>query len=149
MRKLCLVAAVLLAGAVPVSGQVGEVAFQGRPLAIINGSGGHGKVDEDASVEASVVIMEIDERYYWATREMKPMLRSPSGLFTTYHALDGSGYVRVGPPEFLPELESVPELQMDDELDPDQPFQFGYIEHLVMFLTPITYVGTGTEGPAF
>lgn len=147
MRKLCLVVAVLLTGAFPVSGQ-GDVVFQGRPLAII-ASGGHGNLDEDASVEASVVIMEIDGRYYWATREMKPMLRSPSGLFTTFHAVDGSGYVRIGPREFLPELEGVPELRMDDELDPGQSFEVGYIEHLVMLFSPITYVGTGTERPPF
>ena len=141
MRKLCLVVSVLLAGAVPVSGQVGEVVFQGCPLAFVVG-GGHGKVDKTSSIEACVVIMKIDERYYWATREMKPMLRQ-SGLFTTYHALDGSGYVRVGPPDFLPELEKVPELQVD-EVD---TLRVGYIEHLVLRLTPITYVGTGTEGP--
>lgn len=148
MRKLCLVAALVLATAVPVSGQVRRVVFQGRPLAVVNGSGETARLDEDASVEATVVIMAIDDRYYWATREMKPMLRSAGGLFTTYHAHDGSGYVRIGPPQFLPELESVPELQMYDP-DPDQPLQFGYIEHLVSFLSSFTYVGTGAEGAAF
>ena len=85
-------------------GQGYAVVFEGRPLRAVESSfelSTSRELSEDESFEYSVRIVERGGKYYWASRDMKELLRSESGVYITYHALDGSGYVRVGSPRFL------------------------------------------------
>jgi hypothetical protein len=78
------------------------------------------------------VISEIDGKYYWASRENKPLVRIEAGAFVTYVALDGSGYVR----QLLPSYKrSASMLSSTEET-------FDYVEHLLSGLRSITYYGT-------
>jgi len=93
---------------------------------------------EDAAIapvsqlESQVQIVEVSGRYFWASREMKELALSRSGLYVTFHAVDGTGYVRV----FAPAL--VPEPQSNTARDPSGP---EYMEHLLLTLGSITYYG--------
>ena len=97
--------------------------------------GGVGRVPEtfarSKAVDFACIISEIGGKYYWATRENKEMVRSTSGSFTTYSAVDGSGYVRV----LDPDLKELAALMSDTEA------KFDYVEHLLIGLRTVTYFG--------
>ena len=67
-------------------------------------------------------------------RQRKRLIRSESGGFITFHAVDGSGYVRILKPEVVASMK-----QRFSEADlaavPD------YVEHLLIGLDSITYYG--------
>jgi len=84
------------------------------------------------AVDVACVISEISGKYYWATRENKEMVRRTGGAFTTYIAVDGSGYVRVVDPgaKGAAALMSATEAKFD------------YVEHLLVGLGTVTYFGS-------
>ena len=107
----------------------GEVVFVGEPIAKVVMSGD--KVDRTVLTvleqsEFQSVIIEKAGRYFWKTREMKELERHQSGIYVTYQAVDGSGYVRI------------------DSLtahDSNTSHDISYIEHLKLGLFTITYQG--------
>ena len=96
-------------------------------------------MESDDSTEHGVRIIETGGRYYWASRNMTEMSKTVSGAFTTYAALNGSGYVRTGF-DALEELASA-------ATDEDRP-RVVYTEHLLNGFLSITYVGL-SETPAW
>ena len=90
-------------------------------------------LDKEQTIEYQVRIFERSGTYYWASRNMKELYRSESGSYITFHAVDGSGYVRVGTPLMLDLRERLPEEQRRREI--------GYVEHLVTQFASITYYG--------
>ena len=56
-----------------------------------------------------------------------------SGAYVTYHAVDGSGYVRVAGPVLSGLLEQLPAEQRSGEVE--------YVEHLVIQFGSVTYFG--------
>ena len=78
-------------------------------------------------------IVERDGRYFWTSRKMTEMSRSESGVYITYTALNGSGFVKVYAEEMRRLIELLPE--------EDSRSEVRYIEHVSLGLTTITYVG--------
>ncbi len=117
-----------------------RVAFEGRPLKKVESSfelTTSRSLSADQSFEYSVRIVERQGRYYWASRGMKELTRSEGGAYITFHAVDGSGYVRVGAPMFLDLRDQLPEEQRRREI--------GYVEHLLSQFSSITYYGNRTK----
>lgn len=79
-------------------------------------------LDRSSQSEFQVIIQRDGDRYFWKTREMKELERHESGIFVTYQAIDGSGYVRI-----------------DSSANASSPI--GYIEHLNLGLATLTYQG--------
>ena len=94
-------------------------------------------MESDDSTEHGVRIVERGGRYYWASREMTEMSKTVSGAFTTYVALNGSGYVRTG----FDALEALASAVTNE----DRP-RVVYTEHLLNGFLSITYVGL-SESP--
>ena len=78
-------------------------------------------------------VVEQDGRYFWTSREMTEMSRIESGVYITYTALNGSGFVKVYSEEMRRLIELLPEA--------DRRSEVRYIEHVSLGLTTITYVG--------
>jgi hypothetical protein len=119
---------------VPLSSWAEEV-FAGIPLAKTVLSGEQLQrtlLDEDDQLEFRVVILKEGDRFFWKTREMKEVTRHRSGIFVTFQAVDGSGYVRV---------ESSNAAMINLLGSPD----ITYIEHLKLGLNTITYQGRGSR----
>ena len=114
------------------------VEFEGFPnlrLMIANDGKFHvssNVMESDDRKEHGVRIVERGGRYYWASREMTEVSKTVSGVFTTYMALNGSGYVRTG----FDGLEELANVFRDEE----RPTVL-YTEHLLNGFTSITYVG--------
>lgn len=112
-----------------------RTAFSGIPVIKVS-EGGAERVPEnlarDKAVNLKCVISEIGGKYYWATRENKEMVRRTAGAFSTYVAVDGSGYVRVVDPT----AKGAASLMSPTEA------KFDYVEHLLVGLRSVTYYGT-------
>jgi hypothetical protein len=102
-----------------------EEIFTGTPIArtVLDGDQAQRTMlDSSSQSEFQVIIQKLDDRYFWKTREMKELEKHQSGIFVTYQAIDGSGYVRI-----------------DSSADASSPT--GYIEHQKLGLATITYQG--------
>ena len=86
------------------------------------------------AVDLSVVISQIGDNYYWASRENVPLIAIDAGAFVTYVAVNGSGYVRVIKPTWKSAV----------SLLESAAAQYDYVEHLLPSLHSITYYGTLT-----
>ena len=106
-----------------------EEIFIGTPIARIELAGEQVQrtmLDSASQSEFQVIIQKLDDRYFWKTREMKELERHQSGIFVTYQAIDGSGYVRI-----------------DSSANASSPIS--YIEHLKLGLATITYQGRKSQ----
>lgn len=115
--------------------QAPSTVFRGRPTIKISESGVGRTVDPiplGGAVNLECVISQIDDSYYWASRENAQMVRVDAGAFITYIALNGSGNVRV----IKPELKASASLMGPTEA------QFDYVEHIALGLRTVTYYGT-------
>jgi hypothetical protein len=90
------------------------------------------KLERAVAVNVAVVISEINGRYYWASRENKELSASEGAAFTTFTAVDGSGYIRVLDPQMKPAA----------ALAYESAKAFDYVEHLLIGLNSVTYYGT-------
>ena len=131
----CITVLLLLVFAIP---SWAEDVFVGIPLARTLLSGEQLQrtlIDKDDQLEFKVIIVKEGDRFFWKTREMKALTRHQSGLFVTYQALDGSGYVTV-------DLSggAIGELNV-----PGSSLDIGYLEHLKFGLNTITYQGRVSE----
>lgn len=93
------------------------------------------KLDRLAAVNVAVVISDIDGRFYWASRENKELVSIEGVAFTTFVAIDGSGYVRV----LIPARKAAAALAWSNAE------VFDYVEHLLIGLSSVTYYGTIRE----
>lgn len=111
-----------------------EIVFTGIPKIKISEAGTGRVVDELSgakAVEFKCTITKIKDRYYWTTREDVELVPVTSGVFITFVAVNGSGYVRIINPDFA-EAKSY----MDETEE-----KFDYIEHLLIQLKTISYYG--------
>lgn len=116
------------------SGQA-KIVFSGIPSTKVSEAGLDRVVQHLERKDASnlaCTISEIDGKYYWATRENKRLVRTESGAFVTFVAVNGSGYVRF----INPRLKKAASLMSDTEA------KYDYVEHLVIGLSSVTYWGT-------
>ena len=116
------------------SGAQATTVFAGLPGVKIS-EGGVERVPEnvsrDRAVNLACVISRIGEKYYWASRENKEMVRIASGAFITFLAVDGAGYVRI----VAPGMKEAVSLMGDTET------KFDYVEHALIGLRSVTYYG--------
>jgi hypothetical protein len=93
------------------------------------------KLERKDAPNLKCVISKIGEKYYWATRENKEMFRIESGAFTTFFAVDGSGYVRI----VQPAMKESASLMAETEA------KFDYVEHMLIGLRSVTYYGVRSQ----
>ena len=119
-----------------------RVVFEGLPLKKVESSfdeTAETALTPDEAFEYQVRVVERNGVYYWASRGMRRLVRSEAGAYITYHAVDGTGYVRVGTP-FL--------LDLRDQLPPAERRQeIGYVEHMLLQFASITYYGNRKGAP--
>jgi len=85
---------------------------------------------QDVADKSKCTITKTDGKYYWTTREDVELVPSVSGAFTTFRAINGSGYVRIVNPELEEAVKNG--LGAGD---------FDYVEHLLAGLNSVTYYG--------
>ena len=134
IARFVVTASLLLTGS--LSAQDYRVVFEGRPVAKVEANFEEVQRTElraDKAFEYAVRIVQRQGRYYWASREMKRLIRHEAGAYITYVAIDGTGYVRT----FIPMM-----LAMRDQLSLEQQSrEIGYTEHLLTQFASITYFG--------
>ena len=111
-----------------------NVVFHGRPGIKIS-EGGLERVPVGLSREladrAESMITEEDGKFYWASRRHIEMGAVRNGPFTTYVALNGTGYVRVFDRN----------VAVNTPVTPAEE-QFDYVEHILLGLRSVTYYGS-------
>lgn len=130
----CAIAAMALV--LPRTSVPAEVIFYGQPVKKVTTTYKSSEAEALSASKASefaVTITSEGGRFYWASRENTPLVRTESGAYITYLAANGSGYVRIYQP-FMYEMMS--------QLPPDQRAkEIGYVEHLVHEFGSVTYYG--------
>lgn len=139
MRPLLLTISLVFAALLTVTEAMGQATtvFKGRPIYGVEEFGYTRKAGEIDSAKASmaeVVISQIGEKYYWASRENRELTKisggNPPGSLVTYLAIDGSGYVRVAGPVYTQAMKTkIPDYNLD------------YTEHMTIGLGSFTYFG--------
>ena len=131
--RLSVVACLLLLAA-PSS--AAEIVFYGEPIKRVSTS--PADVTEQTltatqATEFAVTIIREGNKYLWASRENNLVTRTESGSYVTFHAQNGSGYVRIYKPHMY---------ELMSGLSPEQRAgEVGYMEHLVLQFSSITYFG--------
>lgn len=135
LRLLCALV-MLLPAPTRASAQDHTVVFEGRPLRRVVSSFEEtvrSNLSTDEAVKYAVRIVERQGKYYWASREMRQLLRHEGGAYITFYAVDGAGYIRIGIPLMLDLRDQLP--------DEERRKEIGYVEHLLTQFTSITYYG--------
>lgn len=111
-----------------------SIVFYGAPsVQIIEGGFDRvaGPIEPSKMDSAECIIQEIDGKYYWATRNRKPLLRVAAGAYITYISLDGAGYIRIIDPSLKPVGSQISKTDV----------MFDYVEHMTLGLRSVTYYG--------
>ena len=115
-----------------------QTVFTGLPLMKIS-EGGIERTPEKVSLKDApnlkCVISKIGDKYYWASRENKELIRTESGAFSTFVCADGSGYVRI----IGFDLKEIASLMSNTETE------FDYVEHMLIGLRSVTYYGNKAQ----
>lgn len=82
---------------------------------------------------SSVRITKSGDSYFWASRNDIPMIKISDGIYVTYLALDGSGYVRT--------LNQVAREVYQSQALNTQIGQTMYVEHILIGLESLTFYG--------
>lgn len=118
-----------------------SIVFYGAPsVQIIEGGFDRvaGPIEPSKMNSSKCIIEEIDGKYYWATRDRKPLIRYAAGAYITYVALDGAGYIRTLNPLF--------DRKLVESLMSKTDLMFDYVEHMTLGLRSITYYGHAIGG---
>lgn len=140
MKKTISASLIALLIATPLFAEE-SIVFTGLPTVKIS-EGGTSRVSETMTKDKAVrfkyrcVITKVDDKYYWTSRESTELLPFSSGIFVTYWAVNGSGYVRVVRTDLKAELKKIAAVVGDPEA------KFDYVEHLLLGLKSVTYYGT-------
>ncbi len=108
--------------------------FIGTPSLRISVSGIEHTIDKLDKLNAEkylCVIEEIDGKLYWKSRDNKHLIKTESGAFSTYTALDGSGYVRIIRSKHKTAASLISETEKN----------FDYVESLHLGLGNVSYYG--------
>jgi hypothetical protein len=138
MKRIILSFLIILIVSAPVLAEE-LVVFTGIPKIKIS-EGGVSRTPENVTqakaVELKCTITKMGDKYYWTSRDNVELLPIASGVFITYWAANGSGYVRVTKSEMRAELKRMGSVVGDPEA------KFDYVEHLLLGLKSVTYYGT-------
>ncbi len=108
--------------------------FKGRPSIKISEGGSSRtpeKLESSKAANLLCIISKIGDEYFWASRENTPLSFFESGAFTTFVALNGSGYIRI----IKNNSKQAASLMSETEKE------FDYVEHLIIGLRNVTYYG--------
>jgi len=134
---LVLALLITVAATPPAAAQPTTV-FHGRPGLKIS-EGGLERVptmlNEAIGATLEVVITEEAGRFYWASRQNTEMGAVSNSAFTTFIALNGSGYVRI-------RSEDIAETGF--RVTPTEQ-RFDYVEHIPLGLNSVIYYGNRLE----
>ena len=114
----------------------GELVFEGYPskkIEVTEQTSASFDITKSNASEYKVVIEREGENYYWRSRENLQLVRTQSGVYVTYLAANGSGYIRV----LNDAMREMYTLLTDDE----KQNNYLYMEHLIHRLGSITYYG--------
>ncbi len=112
-----------------------EIVFTGIPTIKISEGGTSRilkKLTNTKSIEYKCTITKINDKYYWTTRENVELLPKSSGVYITFLASNGSGYIRI----IKSEIKKI----VAQLLDATEK-EFDYVEHLLLGLKSVTYYG--------
>ena len=107
----------------------GSIVFSGTPKMKVSTDGTQASTEKISGKKASefrCTISKIGDKYYWTTRENLEMIPSASGIYITFMASNGAGYVKIVNPEFR-------EFELSGH---------HYVEHLILGLSTINYYGS-------
>lgn len=107
-----------------------DIVFLGEPgklVALADGAVHQKELNSIQSKEYQCRITRDANTYRWQSREGVELVRSETGGFIWYRAVDGSGYIKV--------------VRKDGPLD---VFTYEYVEHLHIALGSINYFGKAT-----
>jgi len=137
MMKKALLTLFFLAIAVPLFAKE-LIVFTGVPEIKIS-EGGINRLPEnltkDKAIKFKCTITQIDDKYYWTSRENVELVPITSGAFITFWAVNSSGYVRIVRPEMKEEVRKIGAMAGDPEE------RYDYVEHLLLGLKSVTYYG--------
>ncbi len=135
--KKALLTLFFLAIAVPLFAKE-LIVFTGVPEIKIS-EGGINRLPEnltkDKAIKFKCTITQIDDKYYWTSRENVELVPITSGAFITFWAVNSSGYVRIVRPEMKEEVRKIGAMAGDPEE------RYDYVEHLLLGLKSVTYYG--------
>ena len=115
---------------------IGEIIFEGYPVTKFETNGvesAKNVLSSSDGMEYKVEITKQGENFYWATRGNVQLHPITSGVYVTYLAVNGAGYVRTYNEQMMRLYNSLPESQKQTELI--------YMEHLTHQIGSITYYG--------
>lgn len=110
------------------------IVFSGMPIMKISEGGIERtpeRVKEKDGLRYKCTISKTGDNYYWTTRENVLLQPVGSGAYTTFLAINGSGYVRIIPRD----MKEIASFAGETEKE------FDYVEHLLIGLKSITYYG--------
>jgi hypothetical protein len=113
-----------------------ELEFEGTPslkVVLLEGKPLSASVAGLEAAELRVVIVRDGDKYFWRSRENVPLMKTVSGSYITYLALNGAGYIRVLTPAMRKLREQLPAAEREKE--------YVYMEHLINQLRSVTYMG--------
>ena len=88
------------------------------------------------------VVVDQDGNYFWASREMRPMVRIDlGGSYVTYWS--NAGYIRTYTDTAL-EILRLAEAEVA-RTGVDSPVEYEYVEHIYIYFTGINYYGKRTK----
>jgi hypothetical protein len=122
-------------GSVASSTQTPMTIFKGRPSFKVSEGGLERRperITQERAINLDCVISRIGDSYYWASRQNAQFEPVDTGAFTTFLALNGSGYVRF----IKPESKAAASIMSPTEET------FDYVEHVVIGLRSVTYYGS-------
>jgi hypothetical protein len=140
MMKLIFKFISVLCFAISINSQadqlIGDIIFEGYPVTKFETNGIESiehVLGSSDGMEYKVQITKQGENFYWATKgnvQLHPVI---SGVYVTYIAINGAGYVRTYSEQMMRLYNSLPETQKQTELT--------YMEHLTHQIGTITYYG--------
>lgn len=134
---LNILKSLILIGLLASISAAGSVEFLGTPARkiVIDVKGEEASdVSKEDQGKYQAVITKEGDNYFWTSRGGVPLVKTESGSFETFVAVNGSGYIRTMSPT-LRELYS--------KLNDSQKHEAGfiYMEHLIHLMGSITYYG--------
>ena len=115
---------------------IGEIFFEGYPVTKFEINGTESTkvaLDRSDRLEYKVLITREGDNFYWATRNNLQLYPVTSGVYITYLAVNGAGYVRNFNPEMMRQYNSLPESQEKNE--------FTYMENMAHQMGSMSYYG--------
>lgn len=118
------------------SASAGEVVFEGYPhkkIEVTEQAAATYEITKSQAFEYKVLVEREGDNYYWRTRNNLQLVPTHSGIYITFIAVNGAGYIRVLNDAMREMYNLLPEEEKQKI--------YLYLEHLVHQMGSITYYG--------